>query len=297
MSIQAWVIKKFIAPQFSGWMEDSVEERRALQEKMGDYNKLPVDVRCQPVHAGGAPAEWIETPGAGSEVILYLHGGGYVLGSIHSHRELIARLARAANSRALALEYRLAPEYPFPAAVEDSHAAYTWLLDQGVAPNQIILAGDSAGGGLALATLVAARGAGQPLPAGVACFSPWVDLTGSGASIERNARVDPILEPAAVIHYAGLYAGEHDLRAPLISPLFADLQGFPPMLIQVGTDEILLDDAARLAERARAAGVTVTLETYRGLFHVFQMIPQLPETKKAVRMFAAFAANCLQAAV
>ncbi len=293
VSLQAKIIKKLLPLQFSGWSNGSVEEQRARQEKTAKYARLPADIRCQPISAGGVPAEWIEMSDAERGVMLYLHGGAYALGSINVHREFIARLVRATKMRALPLNYRLAPEHPFPAALEDATTAYRWLLTQGVLPSQIVIAGDSAGGGLALATLVALRDAGEPLPAGVVCISPWTDLALTGASIQSKAKVDPILDADSLEMYVRYYAGEHARTSPLISPLYADLKNLPPLLIQVGEDEILLDDAARCAENARAAGVEVTLEIWDGMFHVFPIIPFLPETKKALISIADFVSKTL----
>src|SRR6266849_10180075 len=171
----------------------SIEKRRAGMERIRE--RVATDVSCEPVNAGGVPAEWIAAPGAGQDrVILYLHGGGYVIGSINTHRAMIARIARASNARALAIDYRLAPEHPFPAAVEDATAAYKWLLAQGYKPAKIVIAGDSAGGGLTLAALVALRDSGQPMPAGAVPISPWTDLEGSGGfgAIESRERSDGV---------------------------------------------------------------------------------------------------------
>lgn len=288
MSLQAKIVKRLLRHQFSGWSEGSIQEQRARQEKTARYARLMADVRCQHVSANGVAAEWIEAPGADLAVLLYLHGGAYTLGSINTHRELVARLARAANVRGLALDYRLAPEHPFPAALEDATAGYLWLLAQGYDPSQIIIGGDSAGGGLALATLVVLRDAGKPLPAGAVCISPWTDLAHTGESIQSKAGVDPMLTPESSIRYARYYAGDSELTSPLISPLYADLTGLPPLLIQVGSDEILLDDATRCAEHALEAGVDVTLEVWNGMFHVFQIASFLPEAKKAVAHIAEF---------
>jgi len=288
VSLQAKIVKRLVRFQFSGWSRGPIEEQRARHARSTRLNRLPADVHCHHVSADGVAAEWIEAPGADAGVILYLHGGAYALGSIDTHREFIARLARAARMRGLATNYRLAPEHPFPAALEDTTAAYGWLLAQGVEPSRIIVAGDSSGGGLALAALIALRDAGKPLPAGAVCLSPWTDLTLSGASIQRKALVDCMLDADSLEMYAKLYAGERDRRSPLISPLFADLSHLPPLLIQVGTDEILLDDAARCADRARQAGVDVTLEIWDEMFHVFQIVPFLPETKTAVGHIAEF---------
>jgi monoterpene epsilon-lactone hydrolase len=293
VSLQAKIVKRLLRLLFQGWSRGSIEEQRARHERSTRWNRLPADVHCKPVSADGIAAEWIESPGADCGVILYLHGGAYALGSIHTCRELVARLARATRMRGLAINYRLAPEHPFPAALEDATKAYAWLLAKEVEPSRIIVAGDSAGGGLALAALVALRDAGKPLPAGAVCISPWTDLTLSGASIQSRAHVDCMLDADSLEMYAKLYAGERDRTSPLISPLFADLSDLPPLLIQVGTDEILLDDAMRCADRARQAGVDVTLEIWDGMFHVFQLVPFLPETTKAVGHMAEFVSQNL----
>lgn len=288
MSLQARMVKRLIRYQFAGWSQGSIEEQRARHEKFTRWNRPPADVHCHPVSADGVPAEWIEAPGADSGVILYLHGGAYALGSTNTCRELVARLARGARMRGLAINYRLAPEHPFPAALEDTTTAYQWLVAQEVEPSRIIVAGDSAGGGLVLAALISLRDSGQPLPAGAVCISPWTDLTLSGGSIQGKADVDCMLDADSLEMYARLYAGERDRTSPLISPLFADLSNLPPLLIQVGTEEILLDDATRCADRARRARVDVTLEIWDEMFHVFQMVPFLREARKAVGRIAEF---------
>jgi acetyl esterase/lipase len=295
MSLQARIARRLLRSQFAGWSQGSIADQRARQNSSRRFNRLPADVRCLQVSADGVSAEWIETPAQDLGVILYLHGGAYVLGSINGHREWIARLARATRTRALAIDYRLAPEHPFPAALEDAVSAYRWLLDQGLKPAQIIIAGDSAGGGLALATLLASRDGGMPLPAGTVCISPWADLALTGASVISNAGLDPILSAESLKVYAGYYAGNHELTLPLISPLYADLAGLPLLLIQAASDEILLDDARGVAAHARAAGVGVTLEVWDGMFHVFQMVPFLPETRQAVDSIARFVSLVLRA--
>ncbi len=293
MSIRNKIIKNLVSLQMSGWSEGTIEEQRARQEKRSKYVRLPADIHIQPINAGGVPAEWIYSPTPDLGVILYLHGGAYVLGSINVHREFIARLARTTKMRCLAINYRLAPEHPFPAALEDATAAYHWLLTQEVDPSQIIIAGDSAGGGLTLGILVTLRDAGEQLPAGAVCISPWTDLALTGVSIQSKSKVDPILDFDSLQMYARYYAGENERTSPLISPLYANLEGLPPLLIQVGADEILLDDATRLTEKARYAGVDVTLEIWDEMFHVFQLIPFLPETKKAVGRIAEFVSENL----
>ncbi len=262
----------------------SFEEQRAAFEQTTVLFPVPPDVRREPVDAGGVPGEWIVAPGAEDErVIFYLHGGGYTIGSINTHREMISRLSRAAGARALAIDYRLAPEHPFPAAVEDSTAAYRWLLSAGVDPARLVIAGDSAGGGLTVATLVALRDAGDTLPAAAVCISPWVDMEGLGESMTTKVEVDPMIDPIALPREAKAYLGDADPRTPLAAPLYADLTGLPPLLIHVGTSEVLLDDSTRLAERAKAAGVDVVLEPWDEMIHVWHFFASmLPEGQQAI---------------
>lgn len=290
-SIQAKISKILLRVLFANWSKGPIAEQRRKQESRAKYSPLPPQLVCQPATLDGISAEWLSLPEADSGVMLYLHGGAYNLGSVHASRDLIARLVDATKHKALALDYRLAPENPYPAALEDALAAYRWLLAEGTAPSCILFAGDSAGGGLVVAALVALRDAGLPLPAGAICLSPWVDLTLSGESIRSKAASDPILDAASLGRYAAAYAAQTPLASPLISPLFADLQGLPPMLIQAGTEEILLDDATRLAERAGQAGVSVTLETWDGLFHVFPVMAFLPETRQALQQVSTFVAQ------
>ena len=266
------------------------QEMRAGFELMTSIFVVPADVSWDPVDAGGVPAEWITTPQAtDGRVICYLHGGGYTMGSVNTHRELVSRLSRAAGARALAVDYRLAPEHPFPAAVEDATTAYRWLLGTGVDPAGVVIAGDSAGGGLTAATLVALRDAGDPLPAAGVCLSPWVDLEGIGESMTTKAEADPMVQRDELLDMAKAYLGGADPRTPLAAPLYADLTGLPPLLIQVGTAETLLDDATRLAARARAAGVDVTLEPWEDMIHVWHfMASMLPEGQQAIDRIGEF---------
>jgi monoterpene epsilon-lactone hydrolase len=268
----------------------SIEEQRAQMEINLTQFQLLTDVHCEPVDAGGIPAEWITTPGVNTErVICYLHGGGYVLGSINTHREMASRLSRAAKARVLILDYRRAPEHPFPAAVDDSIAAYRWLLSVGVNPARLVIAGESAGGGLTIATLVALRDAGEPLPAAGICLSPWVDLECLGESMVTKAEIDPVVTRDLVLALAKAYLGNTDPCTPLASPLYADLTGLPPLLIQVGTAECLFDDARRLADRARAAGVDVTLEPWDDMIHMWHMFAAiLPEGQQAIDRIGEF---------
>jgi acetyl esterase/lipase len=270
--------------------ETTVAEMRAGLEALASAAVVPADVTCEAVTAGAVPAEWVAAPGAGAQrLILYLHGGGYVVGSITTHRELAARLSREAAARVLLIDYRLAPEHPFPAAVNDATAAYRWLLSSGAHPSQAAIAGDSAGGGLTVATLVALRDAGVPLPAAAVCLSPWVDLEGIGASMTSKAAVDVMVQRDALRMMAAMYLAGQDPRTPLAAPLYADLSGLPPLLIQVGTAEVLLDDSTRLAERARKAGVEVHLDPWEDMIHVWQAFASiLPEGQQAIERIGEF---------
>lgn len=265
-------------------------EARAHLEAMCSVFEPPGDLRCTPIEAGGARAEWIvPEPVSRARTLLYLHGGGYMVGSPNTHRDLTQRLARAADARVLSVDYRLAPEHPFPAAVDDAVAAYRFLLRSDVPPARIAIAGDSAGGGLTVATLLALREAGDPLPAAGVCLSPWTDLAGTGESMRTKVDEDPMCDWPRLSRMAAFYLGEVDPRTPLASPLYADLRGLPPLLIQVGTAETLLDDATRLAERARAAGVDVALEVWPDMIHVFQAFAMLlPEARDAIDRIGGF---------
>jgi acetyl esterase/lipase len=255
------------------------------------FGRCDVPVSCDRVSAGGVDAEWI-TPGnaAADKAILYLHGGGYRLGSVSSHRDLIARIADASRCRVLAINYVLSPEHRFPAPIEDALTAYRWMRAQGMAPGNIAFAGDSAGGNLALATMLSLRGRGLPLPAAAALMSPWTDLTASGASYASRAEVDPIHQRSMILLLARDYLGEGgDPRDPLASPIFADLAGLPPLLIQVGDRETVLDDSTVLAEKARAAGVETELQVFDGMIHVFQMFAaELAEARQAIASLSEF---------
>jgi acetyl esterase/lipase len=252
--------------------------------------RLPEQCLVDPVAIGDLPAEWIEWRGADAgRVILYLHGGGYVLCSPRTHRDLICRIARACGARALSIEYRRGPEHPHPAALDDAVAAYRWLLKRGTDPKRIAVMGDSAGGGLTLALLQTLRRLKIPLPACAVCMSPWADLTCSGETHRTNMRRDPVLPAPVLPGFARLYLPEGDLANPAVSPLFGDFAKLPPILIHVGTDEILLDDSRRVAEKARQAGTAVELKIWPRMIHVFQaMAFMLPQARQAIREIGAF---------
>jgi epsilon-lactone hydrolase len=251
---------------------------------------VPDDVLVTDVDAGGVPAHWLDAPGADIDrVLLFLHGGGFELGSVRSDGELAARLGRAAGMRVLFLEYRLAPEHHFPAAIDDVLAAWGWLRAvQGLSARSVAVAGDSAGGGLAVALLVAARDAREALPAAAVLMSPTVDLTSSGASMTERVDQDPISTPALLRQFAADYLARADPKTPLASPLFASLSGLPPLLIQVGTSDLLLSDSERLAAAAAEAGVDVTLEVGEGLPHVYQLLLGTPEAADATERIGKF---------
>jgi len=268
----------------------TIEQQRAGFEQMAAMFPVDSDITREAVTANGVKAEWISAPDADSgRAILYLHGGGYVIGSIATHRSLAGRLSRAAKARVLVIDYRLAPEHPFPAAVDDSVAAYRWMLAQGIKPSRIAVAGDSAGGGLTAATLVAIRDAKLPLPGAGALLSPWVDMEGIGESMTTKDNVDPMVHKDGLLGMAKAYLGGQNPRTPLAAPLYADLTGLPPLLIQVGTSETLLDDASRLAERAKKAGVNVTYEPWEKMIHVWHIFaPMLDEGQQAIERIGAF---------
>ncbi|MFJ9908266.1 alpha/beta hydrolase [Streptomyces sp. NPDC101152] len=267
-----------------------VAEARAVFHEVMTSIPLPADVTTAPGHLGGVPVITVDTPGSDpSRVLLYFHGGAYAIGSAADAAGLAADVSRRCGARAVCVDYRLAPEHPFPAAVEDAVAAYRALLDQAIPADRIAFVGESAGGGLTVATLVAAREAGLPQPASATVFSPWADLTVSGASATGKARLDPALTPQALRTRARDYLARTPGTEPLASPVFADLAGLPPLLIQVGSHEILLDDAVRLAGRAADHDVPVALQVWPQVPHVFQAFAALlDEADEALDSAAAF---------
>lgn len=256
----------------SGTRPADLAGRRQRLDGLTARFEMPADVIVEPVDANGVQAEWTRTPAADpSRVILFLHGGGYVAGSIQSHRHMLAQAGREAGTRTLALAYRLAPEHPFPAALDDALTGYRFLLAQGFRPENIVLAGESAGGGLAIATLVSLRDAGTALPACAWCSSPWADLEMSGGTMETKSDVDPLIQAPYLRELAAAYLNGQDPRMPLASPIHADLRGLPPLLIQAGSDETLLDDAIRLAGVAAAADVRTTLQVWPHMIHAWHL--------------------------
>jgi monoterpene epsilon-lactone hydrolase len=270
---------------------DDIGQRRRDIDARGTAYKLAPDVIVEPVSANGVKAEWTSTPDADrTEAILYLHGGGYVIGSLDSHRHVAAEAGRAARARTLALDYRLAPEHPFPAAVEDAVAGYRFLLADGVQPGGITIAGDSAGGGLVVAAMLAIRDAGLPQPACGWAISPWVDMEALGDSMTGKAATDPTVQRAGILDMAKLYLHGADPRSPLAAPIYGDLRGLAPLLIQVGAAETLLDDAIRLAQVAGAADVAVDLQIWPEMIHVWHLYyPELAAGRRAIAAGGEFA--------
>jgi acetyl esterase/lipase len=267
-----------------------VADSRARFEKMGAFLGGAPDAKCETVDVDGVPAEWVSAADVdASRAVLYLHGGGYAIGSLNTHRRLAFDISAASGARVLLLDYRLAPEHPFPAAVDDAATAWRWLLKQGFAANKLAIAGDSAGGGLTIATLVNLRDQKLGLPACAVAISPWVDLEGVGTSMTSRSAQDPMVQKAGLTWMADMYLAGKGARTPLAAPLHADLRGLPPILVQVGTAETLLDDATRIAERLHTAGGEVKLSVWPNMLHVFPLFaPILSEGLDGCREIGQF---------
>ena len=270
--------------------QGATEGRRRSFERMVDDFPIEVSASYHRANAGGVTAEWVAADDASeSRVVLYLHGGGYIIGSPRTHRPMMAWLSKESSGKVLGLDYRLAPEHPFPAPVEDAVAAYRWLLDEGYDASRIAVAGDSAGGGLTVSAIVQIRYLGLPVPGAAVCISPWVDMEGLGESMETRADADPMVNKENLMVSAKTYLGGRDPRAPLAAPLYADLRGLPPTLIQVGDAEVLLDDSTRLAGIAREAGVDVQMHVWDDMIHVWHLFaPILPEGRQAIAQAGEF---------
>lgn len=296
MSLKNFFIKSYLLYRRKKWekrLKGRIPSKEALRnwiEKETAQFEVPEGISIKKFNIDHIQTEWMIPPDAAAdEMIYYLHGGGYMMGSIDTHRSLAAKLSLESGSKVLLIDYALAPENPYPAALNDSLKVYEWLTQNGYKSVSIIIAGDSAGGGLALSTVIAARDKGMVVPAGLVLLSPWTDLAGTGESMSTKAKKDPILSAKTLPKIAQWYAGDIPLDDPRVSPLYADLSGLPPMLIQVGTSEILLDDSIRLAERAKAAGVEVELDVWQGQMHVWQMLWQrLPSARKAIEKIGIF---------
>jgi monoterpene epsilon-lactone hydrolase len=275
-----------------------ISEQRRLLRELISAQPLPTDVTVTSAALGGVPTAEITIDGTSPRhVVLYFHGGVYVLGDAVQAAGLAAQVARRTSATVISVDYRLAPEHPYPAAVDDALAAYHALLDNGTAPSDIAFAGESAGGGLAVATLINARDHGLPLPAAAYLMSPYADLTLAGTTMDTKRDADPLLSPEALQARVPDYTAGQDAALPLISPIFADLTGLPPLIIQAGTHEVLLDDAIRLAGQAAVADVQVTLDITPGVPHVFQAYaPILDEAAAALDRAGRFLSAHLTAA-
>jgi len=265
------------------WKLPPVNHLRSILETTTMASTLPWDVRFEKMKFDLFDSEWLMPKKVmENRVLLYLHGGGYVIGSPHTHRALAGKIAKGIFSNCLLIDYRKAPENPYPAALDDSFTAYRYLLEQGYEPEHIIIAGDSAGGGLAIALQYELREFQMPLPACTVLLSPYLDLTGTGESRENNSKNDRFLDVFEMRRWAEMYADGHDLADPLISPLFGDVAGLPPMLIQASESEVLYDDSVRFAQRLSESGVQVVFQTWKGLIHWWHMFGGMPEAKEAI---------------
>ncbi len=268
----------------------TIEEMRNTMDVLAKLTGFPSNARAEKINIKDIPAEWIYRDDAPeNRAILFLHGGGYCLCSSDTHRELAAHISIESDTRVIFPNYRLAPENPYPAALEDSVMAYQWLLEKGFSPENIALAGDSAGGGLSIAAAVWLREKGIPLPSSITCISPWADLGMTGDSIKVNSGTDPMLNLPLLELMASNYIGKDNPQNPFISPIYADLKGLPPILIHSGSDEILLDDSKRLAERAKSFETDVTLKIYEKMWHVWHLFMRvMPESRIAIQETGSF---------
>lgn len=281
--LRLFLIKRFLNKLKSRVDYTDILLARRGFERVSKFNKPRQGFKYATENIGDIKTEWVMPNGADEKkVLLYFHGGGYATGSINTHRTLVSQIARNAGITALSVEYRLAPEHKFPAAVEDAFAAYQWLLQKGYLPQNICFGGDSAGGGLTLATLLYVRDKNTPLPKCAIALSPWTDHTFTGNSYQANRLIDPMLVAEGFPVWSKHYTGDADPKNPYISPLFGDLHGLPPVYIQVGEDELLLDDSTRFAAKAKEAGVDIALDVFPEMFHVFQAFLRiLPTARQA----------------
>lgn len=290
MSLRAGLVSFFLRHTIKKQMSGFDDHRKLRQQTGAAIGRTPAEVITEAVDADGVTAEWVRWRGARNDaVILYFHGGGYIFGGLDSHRGLAWRLAKASDSEVLAVDYRLAPEHSFPAAVEDAVASYQWVVDQGISAERVIVAGDSAGGGLAAALMVKLKELGLAQPKAAVLLSPWVDLTLSADSVRQNARKDAMLSPEALSKFTSLYLGDADPTSPLASPVFADLSGLPPTYVVVGSDEVLRDDSERLVGNIRDAGGQANIAVWPKMPHVFPLLaPIVPEGARAIEDIARF---------
>lgn len=281
-----WFIRLFSGKK----MRDIHSTRREMDFGARTFLRRPSKVSYQPITMGGVPAERITPDNARHDKVLYyLHGGAYALCSLDTHRRMVAKIAQAAGVTAFLIDYRMAPEHLFPAALDDATKGYQWLLDQGYKAQDIVIAGDSAGGGLAVATMLKLREDCRPMPAAAVLLSPWTDLEGIGDSNKRKKRTDSVLRNEWLVWHGKLYAGDSDIRNPFISPVYGDCTSLPPMMIQVGQPELIYNDSTRLAAKARAEGVEVELVEWANTFHVWQVYDfLLPEARESIKQMGAY---------
>lgn len=292
MSIQNHLIRYTIRKRINKRLMATlpIKLHRKGIESFGKMAKMPDGITLEQTSCDGVPAEWavpinLITRG----VVLYLHGGAYVMGSPKSHRNLSANIALASKTKVLTIDYRLAPEHPFPGAVEDAAKAYRWLLKKGFNPQKIVIAGDSAGGGLTIATILKLRELKLPLPGAAVCLSPWFDLEGLGESVQKLNQSDPMIDVEALRVFAKYYVTDEHLRNPLAAPLYADLKGLPPIYIQVSTSELLYDDTLRFEKKAKEAGIELKIDTWQKTVHVWQLFGSLlPEAGQAIKKIGAY---------
>jgi acetyl esterase/lipase len=268
----------------------SVAAMREALEAVGNMHPVDPDIECQTASLGGVRGEWLSAPSVSTgKVVLYFHGGGYVIGSPNTHRRLAGRVSRVSGARVFLADYRLAPEHPFPAAVDDAVAAYRAILSHGLRGTDVVLAGDSAGGGLAIATALTLRDSQMDTPAALACISPWTDLEVTGESMASRAAIDPVCHKTGIVRLARIYLAGQSARLPLASPLYADLRGLPPTLIHIGEAETLYDDSARFAARAKEAGVVVSFKEWADMIHVFPLfVPDVQDSRDAIQEIGDF---------
>lgn len=296
ISLEAKNVKAFMATMKVPNIHELPIElcRRGLADMMS-FSQPPTECKITKVNAGGPEALWVSAVDVNTKAtILYLHGGGYTMGSASTYLGITGMLSELCGLRVLSVDYRLAPEHPFPAAIDDAVSAYCWLLQQGVPAKSIVIGGDSAGGGLTFATMIELKNKSVQLPAAIFTISPWVDLAHRGETIVTKADDDPMFTKSGMMYMAKLYADETDVASPLVSPLYADLSGLPPVLIHVGTSEMLLSDSRRLADTLRNAGVDCMIKEWEDLFHVFHTVVYIPEARIATEEIASFITDHIQ---
>lgn len=291
------LVDRLRAAPFKADTKTVPELRENFEKFASGFTAIPSSARFEPVEDTGVEMEWAIAEGASDDAaIVYFHGGGYAIGSIHAYRDHCARLSAMTGARTLSVGYRLAPENPYPAALDDAKAAYRWLLDQGVQPERVVFAGDSAGGGLALGTMVALRDEGIPLPVGAVLLSPLADMAHTGESVDDRAHLDPLVTPEGSHAYSVRYLGEDgDFDTPYASPVYADLAGLPPVLVTVGTNELLFDDSVRVVRKIRDAGGIADLDVWPQMIHIFPFFAsQVPEAQRAMEYISQFIRERIQ---